>query len=51
MQGFDYEKARIDLEIHDNFNVMAMIAIGKKGLKENLPLQLQEKEFSNIENH
>jgi nitroreductase len=29
MQGFDYEKARIDLEIPDNFDVMAMIAIGK----------------------
>jgi hypothetical protein len=42
MQGFDYEKATIDLEIHDNFNVMAMIATGKKGLKENLSLQLQD---------
>ena len=29
MQGFDYEKARIDLENPDNFDVMAMIAIGK----------------------
>ena len=28
---FDYEKARIDLEIPDSFDVMAMIAIGKKG--------------------
>jgi hypothetical protein len=43
MQGFDYEKARVDLEIPDNF-VMIMIAIGKKGPKKNLPLQLQEKE-------
>src|SRR5919107_1315714 len=47
MQGFDYERARIDLEIPDNFDVMAMIAIGKKGSKENLPLQLQEKEYPN----
>lgn len=47
MQGFDYEKARISLEIPDNFDVMAMIAIGKKGQKENLPLQLQEKEYPN----
>jgi nitroreductase len=47
MQGFNYEKARIDLEIPDNFDVMAMIAIGKKGSKENLPLQLQEKEYPN----
>jgi nitroreductase len=30
MQGFDYEKARIDLEIPDNFDVMSMIVIGKK---------------------
>ena len=47
MQGFDYEKARIDLEIPDNFDVMAMIAIGKKGPKDNLPLQLQEREYPN----
>jgi len=47
MQGFDYEKARIDLEIPDNFNVMYMITIGKKGPKENLPLELQNKEFPN----
>jgi hypothetical protein len=40
MQGFDYEKARIGLEIPDNFDVMAMIAIGKKGPKDNLPQQL-----------
>jgi nitroreductase len=45
MQGFDYEKARTDLEIPDNFDVMAMIAIGKKGPKENLPQQLQEREY------
>jgi nitroreductase len=44
MQGFDYEKARTDLEISDNFDVMAMIAIGKKGPKDNLPQQLQERE-------
>ncbi|HEY7695718.1 MAG TPA: nitroreductase family protein [Nitrososphaeraceae archaeon] len=44
MQGFDYDKARIDLEIPDNFEVMAMIAIGKKGPREGLPPELQEKE-------
>jgi len=47
MQGFDYEKARIDLEIPDSFDVMAMIAIGKKGPKDNLPQQLQEREYHN----
>jgi nitroreductase len=29
MQGFDYERARADLEIPDNFDVVAMIAIGR----------------------
>ncbi len=47
MQGFDYEKARIDLEIPDNFDVMAMIAIGKRGSKENLSTDLQNKEAPN----
>ena len=47
MQGFDYEKARENLEIPDDFDVMAMIAIGKRGPKENLPPNLQEKENPN----
>ena len=47
MQGFDYEKTRIDLEIPDNFDVMAMIAIGKRGSKENLSTDLQNKEAPN----
>ena len=41
------ERARADLQIPDNFDVMAMIAIGRKGPKENLPLQLQEREQPN----
>ncbi|HEX7274313.1 MAG TPA: nitroreductase family protein [Nitrososphaeraceae archaeon] len=44
MQGFDYDKAKIDLEIPADFEVMAMIAIGKKGPTESLPPELQEKE-------
>jgi nitroreductase len=44
MEGFDYDKAKIDLEIPAYFEVMAMIAIGKKGPKEILPPELQEKE-------
>jgi len=47
MQGFDYERARTDLGIPDSFDVMAMIAIGKRGSKENLPKNLQEKEVPN----
>src|SRR5512133_962502 len=33
MQGFDYEKARVDLGIPVDFEVLAMIAIGKKAPK------------------
>jgi len=44
MQGFDYEKAGVDLGIPPNFEVMAMIAIGKKGPREILPPELQKKE-------
>jgi len=47
MQGFDYQKARDRLEIPEGFDVMAMIAIGKKGPKENLPPNLQQKENPN----
>lgn len=47
MQGFDYEKARKDLEVPDNFEVVAMIAIGKKGPRHHLPAQLQEREYPN----
>jgi nitroreductase len=45
MQGFDYEKARQDLGIPDNFDVLAMIVIGKKASRELLPPQLQEREY------
>ena len=44
MQGFDYKKAGVDLAIPPDFEVMAMIAIGKKGSTEILPPELQEKE-------
>jgi hypothetical protein len=47
MQGFDYQKARVSLEIPDVFDVMAIIAIGKRRPKENLSPNLQEKEFPN----
>lgn len=47
MQGFDYDKARRDLEIPSDFDVMAMIALGIRGPPENLPQELQEKEFPN----
>lgn len=47
MQGFDYDKARRVLAIPDNYDVCAMIAIGKKGNKEDLPQNLQEIEQPN----
>lgn len=47
MAGFDYEKAKKDLQVPDDFQVMAMIAIGKRGPKEKLSSELQEREFPN----
>jgi len=47
MQGFDYENSRVILGIPDDYEVMAMIAIGKRGLRQNLPPELQEKEKLN----
>ena len=47
MQGFDYERAKTDLSIPAIYDVMAMIAIGKRGPKENLPPKLQQVEFPN----
>ena len=45
MQGFDYDKAKEALQIPDDYQVEAMIAVGKKGNKEELPAHLQEREF------
>lgn len=44
MQGFDYQKAREVLNVPDNFDVCAMIAIGKRGRSENLPPKLLQNE-------
>ena len=46
-QRFDYDKAREQLRIPSNYDIMAMIAIGIKGPRENLPPNLPEKEFPN----
>jgi hypothetical protein len=42
--GFDYERARRDLGIPNTYKVLAMIAIGKRGLKESLPPALKERQ-------
>lgn len=44
MSGFDYDKAREVLHVPEDYQVEAMIAIGKPGKKEDLPLDLQERE-------
>jgi len=45
MQGFDYDRAKKELEIPDDYVVLAMLAIGKPAPKETLPKELQEREF------
>ena len=47
MAGFDYEKARKDLEVPSDYEVVAMIAIGKRGPKEKLSPELQTREIPN----
>lgn len=45
MQGFDYERARKELRVPDDYTVEAMIAVGRHGKKEDLPDYQQEREF------
>ena len=47
MEGFDYESARRELRIPDEFQVEAMAAVGKPGPKELLPEKLQARESPN----
>ena len=47
MEGFDYERARRELRIPDEFQVEAMAAVGKPGPKESLPEKLQARESPN----
>lgn len=44
MQGFDYERARSDLNIPEEVEVLAMFAVGKPAPIEVLPSDLQKKE-------
>ncbi|MCR4335237.1 MAG: nitroreductase family protein [archaeon] len=48
MAGFDYEKAGKVIGLSEKYAVEAMVAIGKKGKKENLPEALLEKEKPSI---
>ncbi len=47
MQGFDYMKARMVLSVPDDFDVVAMVAIGKRGPREKLPQAYQPYEAPN----
>ncbi len=44
MQGFDYERARTDLSIPEEFQVEAMAAVGRPAKVEDLPAELRERE-------
>ena len=44
MEGFDYQAAKEKLNVPDDHVVLAMIAVGKPGRKEDLPADLQERE-------
>jgi len=45
MQGFNYDKAKEELRVADDHTVEAMIAVGRPGNREDLPLPVQEREF------
>jgi len=47
MEGFDYERARSELRIPDEFQIEAMAAVGRPGSKELLPEKLQKRESPN----
>jgi hypothetical protein len=45
MQAFNYDKANELLSVSDEHQMEAMIAIGRPGRKEDLPIALQEREI------
>jgi nitroreductase len=47
MQGFDYERARTELKIPDEFQIEAMAAVGRPGDPSLLPEKLRTKESPN----
>ena len=44
MEGFDYDRAKKELNIPDDYTVEAMVAVGKPGSLDVLPVALQKKE-------
>ena len=47
MEGFDYEKARNVFHVPEEYDIDAIIAVGRLGKKESLPEQMQQNEFPN----
>ena len=47
MEGFDYDRAKKELQIPDDYTVEMMIVIGKPADKSVLPAELQERETMN----
>jgi nitroreductase len=47
MQGFDFERARRELGVPAEYDVLAMIAIGRRAPRERLPEPLREREAPN----
>jgi hypothetical protein len=47
MQGFDYDAARTELGVPEEFEVEAMVAVGERADPETLPEPLQEREAPN----
>ena len=45
MEGFDYAQARKALRISDDYDVEAMVALGKRASKDILPKEMQEREI------
>jgi nitroreductase len=45
MSGFDYEAARVNFQIAEDYNIEAMVALGCLGKKEDLPEKMQAVEF------
>ena len=45
MAGFDFDKARVDLKVPDEFAIAAMFALGRPGDPASLPEQMREMEI------
>jgi len=45
MSGFDYDRAKIELKVPDDYKVEAMAAVGRPGDKEQLPERHRKWEF------